>query len=147
MLNTSKKQLWVGELRTPRGNTVVFRDGQLPDASPGRIYMYNTVRNNIVEYVEDIVKPNLHELDDAQVKGALEQFGAAWQAARADFMEKHQSRIDLSKVPDTSPPKKVKPIPEPEDIIGDDDDIDVFEEPEDDSDDDFDEMGDNLDDQ
>lgn len=143
MYNTAKKQLWVGELRTARGNTIVIQDGQLPAASAGRVYLYNTVRNTIVEYVEDIVKVNLHDLDDAQVKAALEQFGDAWKEARAEFMAKHQSRIDLSKVPDTAPPKKAKPAPEPDDVVADD--IDDFDDS-DDSDDDYDEMGDNLDD-
>jgi hypothetical protein len=143
MYNTVKKQLWVGELRTARGNTVVIHDGQLPEASKGRIYLFNTVRNIIIEYVEDIVKVNLHDLDEAQTKAALAEFGDAWQVARAEFMAKQQTRIDLSKVPDTAPPKKAKPAPEP-DEIADGDDIDVFDDA-DDSDDDFD-MDDGVDD-
>ncbi|UCX03405.1 hypothetical protein ACRWQL_12475 [Shewanella sp. HL-SH4] len=143
MYNTVKKQLWVGELRTARGNTIVIHDGQLPEASKGRIYLFNTVRNVIIEYVEDIVKVNLHDLDEAQTKAALAEFGDAWQVARAEFMAKQQTRIDLSKVPDTAPPKKAKPAPEP-DEIADGDDIDVFDDA-DDSDDDFD-MDDGVDD-
>lgn len=143
MYNTVKKQLWVGELRTARGNTVVIHDGQLPEASKGRIYLFNTVRNIIIEYVEDIVKVNLHDLDEAQTKVALAEFGDAWQVARAEFMAKQQTRIDLSKVPDTAPPKKAKPAPEP-DEIADGDDIDDFDDA-DDSDDDFD-MDDGVDD-
>lgn len=146
MYNTAKKQLWVGELRTARGNTIVFHDNQLPEASKGRIYMYNTVRKMIVEYVEDIVKVNLHDLDDAQVKAALEQFGDDWKAVRSEFLAKNSSRIDLSKVPDTAPPRKAKPQPEPDDISDDDDDLDDDFDDEDDNDDDYDEMGDNLDD-
>ncbi|UJF22605.1 hypothetical protein [Shewanella sp. OMA3-2] len=143
MYNTVKKQLWVGELRTARGNTIVIHDGQLPEASKGRIYLFNTVRNIIIEYVEDIVKVNLHDLDEAQTKAAMAEFGDAWQVARAEFMAKQQTRIDLSKVPDTAPPKKVKPAPEP-DEIADGDDIDDFDDT-DDSDDDFD-MDDGVDD-
>lgn len=144
MYNTVKKQLWVGELRTARGNTVVIHDGQLPEASKGRIYLFNTVRNVIIEYVEDIVKVNLHDLDEAQTKAALAEFGDAWQAARAEFMAKQQTRIDLSKVPDTAPPKKAKPAPEPDEIV-DGDDIDVFDDA-DDSDDDGYDMDDGVDD-
>ena len=59
-------------------------------------------------------------------------------------MVKHQARIDLSKVPDTAPPKKVKPAPEPDETS--DDDIDDFDDTDDGDDDDYDEMGDNLDD-
>ncbi|UJL42315.1 hypothetical protein KDH10_003476 [Shewanella vesiculosa] len=144
MYNTAKKQVWFGELRTSKGNTIVVHDNQLPQASPGRIYFYNTIRNTIVEYVEDIVKVNLHDLDDEQTKAAIAEFNDAWKAARAEFMLKHQSRIDLSKVPDTAP-RKAKPVPEPDEVIDSDDDIPEFDDSDDD-DDSFDEIGDSIDD-
>ncbi|QDE32764.1 MULTISPECIES: hypothetical protein [Shewanella] len=145
MYNTAKKQLWFGELRTSKGNTIVVHDNQLPDASPGRIFLYNTIRNTIVEYVEDIVKVNLHDLDDEQTKAAKAEYSGAWEAARAEFMLKHQSRIDLSKVPDTAPPRKAKPVPEPDDIVDTDDD-DIPELDDSDDDESFDDMGENEDD-
>ncbi|WP_350431919.1 hypothetical protein ABIS04_17625 [Shewanella sp. H8] len=145
MYNTAKKQLWFGELRTSKGNTIVVHDNQLPDASPGRIFMYNTIRNTIVEYVEDIVKVNLHDLDDEQTKAAIAEYSDAWQAARAEFMLKHQARIDLSAVPDTAPPRKAKPVPEPDDIVDSDDD-DIPELDDSDDDESFDDMGENEDD-
>ncbi|QSX36801.1 hypothetical protein [Shewanella sedimentimangrovi] len=114
MYNTAKKQVWYGELRTSRGNTIVVHDNQLPEASPGRIYLYNTERKAIVEYVEDIVKVNLYDLDEGAVKAAEAQFGGAWKAARADFMEKHQARINLSNVKESAPARKSKVEVEPE---------------------------------
>ncbi len=68
MYNTAKKQVWYGELRTARGNAIVVHDNQLPEASPGRIYLFNSQRNAIIEYVEDIVKPNLHDLGEDEAK-------------------------------------------------------------------------------
>ena len=114
MYNTAKKQVWYGELRTSRGNAVVIHDNQLPDASPGRIYLYNTDRKTIIEYVEDIVKVNLHELDDAGLKAAESTFSGEWKAARAEFMEKHQARVSLSNVKETAPVRKAKVEAEPE---------------------------------
>jgi hypothetical protein len=150
MYNTTKKQLWFGELRTSKGNTIVVHDNQLPEASPGRIFMYNTIRNKIVEYVEEIVKVNLHDLDEEQTNAAMAEFGDAWKAARAEFMLKHQLQIDVSKVPDTAPPRKVKPVVEPDEVddLADFDDFDDSDDDDDDDDDDisFDDMGDNLDD-
>ncbi|MBT1444206.1 hypothetical protein KJI95_06660 [Shewanella sp. JM162201] len=102
MYNTAKKQIWWGELRTARGTAVVVHDNQLPEASAGRIYLYNTERKTIIEYVEDIVKPNLHDLDDASAKSAEGKFGGEWKAARAAFMDKHQTRVNLSNVKETS---------------------------------------------
>ncbi len=115
MYNTAKKQVWIGELRTSRGNTVVIHDNQLPDASPGRVFLYNTDRNAIVEYVEEIVKPNLHELDEAAIKDAESKFSGAWQIARAEFLGKRP------KVEDSAPaPKKAKAEVEAEDSYEDD---------------------------
>ncbi|MCF1428159.1 MAG: hypothetical protein LPD71_02810 [Shewanella sp.] len=93
MYNTAKKQIWIGELRTSRGNTVVIHDNQLPDASSGRIYLYNTDRKAIVEYVEEIVRPNLHELDKSAIKAAESAFGSDWKRVRAEFLGK-RSRFD-----------------------------------------------------
>ncbi|MGL4937504.1 hypothetical protein [Shewanella sp.] len=121
MYNTAKKQVWYGELRTSKGNAIVVHDNQLPDASPGRIFLYNTERDAVVEYVEDIVKVNLYDLDEAALKAAEAKFSGAWKAARAQFMSKHQARIDLNNVKDTAPARKAKPDVEPEietDAIG-----------------------------
>ncbi|MBB1270803.1 hypothetical protein [Shewanella sp. SR44-3] len=128
MYNTAKKQVWFGELRTSKGSTVVVHDNQLPEAPKGRIYLYNTARNVIGEYVEDIVKVNLHDLDADGLKAAEAEFGDAFRAARAEFMAKNQTRIDLSKVPDTAPVRKAKPVPEADDLpdLDDTDDDDVF---------------------
>lgn len=114
MYNTAKKQVWYGELRTSKGNSIVVHDNQLPDASPGRIYLYNTDRDAIIEYVENIVKVNLYDLDEAGLKDAEAKFGSAWKAARAQFMSKHQARIDLNNVKETVPVRKAKPEVEPE---------------------------------
>ncbi|MCE9687604.1 hypothetical protein LZP73_15560 [Shewanella sp. AS16] len=114
MYNTAKKQLWFGELRTSKGNTIVVHDNQLPDAATGRIYLYNTDRDTIVEYVEDIVKVNLYDLDEAGVKAAEAKFGAAWKEARAQFMAKHQTRVELNNVKEAAPVRKAKPEVEPE---------------------------------
>jgi len=114
MYNTAKKQVWYGELRTSKGNAIVVHDNQLPDASPGRIYLYNTDRDAIIEYVEDIVKVNLYDLDEAALKAAEAKFGGAWKAARSQFMSKHQARIDLNNVKETAPVRKAKPEVEPD---------------------------------
>ncbi|MGL4476251.1 MAG: hypothetical protein ACRCT7_17630 [Shewanella sp.] len=114
MYNTAKKQVWFGELRTSRGNSVVVHDNQLPDASPGRIYLFNAQRNTIIEYVEDIVKVNLYELEGDALSAAQTQYGAAWKEARAAFMVKHRSLEELEENAYAAPARKAKPEPEPE---------------------------------
>lgn len=77
------------ELRTQRGNTIVMKDDELPEASKGRIYLFNTERGAIVEYDPTIVSPKLFELDEAAQADAHAQFGSAWQEARKQVMKKH----------------------------------------------------------
>lgn len=114
MYNSSKKQIWIGELRTARGNTIVIRDNQLPEASPGRIYLYNTDRNAIVEYVEEIVKPNLHDIDETAIKTAESKFGNAWKATRNEFMNKHKALLELDNPQNNKTAKKSKAVADPE---------------------------------
>ena len=57
---------WYGELRSTRGNTIVIRDSKLSPPAQGRIYLYNTERQAIVQYDEKIVSDKLFELDSEQ---------------------------------------------------------------------------------
>ncbi|NKF52315.1 hypothetical protein G3R49_17285 [Shewanella sp. WXL01] len=146
MFNKAAKQVWYGELRTSKGNTVVVYDGGLPEASPGRLNFFHSGRNAIIEFVEDIVTPNLHDLDAEQTKAAKAEFGDAWETARNEFLAKHPSRLDLSAVPDSAPATKTKS--KDEEMV-EEEVVEYIENDDDDDDEDtkdFDEMGDNLDD-
>ena len=123
MYNTSQDPVWFGELRTPRGNTILVHDKQFPEASQGRVYFYNTTRDAIIEYAEDIVSANLHDLDDAQLKAAQAEYGSAWQAARDDFMQKHDGWVEATQ--SKPAPKKAKPVDEPVDDDSDDAELEV----------------------
>ncbi|MCL1145517.1 hypothetical protein AB4298_10725 [Shewanella sp. 10N.261.52.F9] len=129
MYKTTKKTVWYGELRTARGNTILIHDKQFPDASAGRVYFYNATREAIIEYAEDIVKPNLHELDDQAIAEVEKNFGAAWFAAREEFMAKHQGWVEANNPKSAAAPKKAKAAPaedddEPELASADGDDYD-----------------------
>lgn len=79
----AKTVVWYGELRTKRGNTIVIKDDDLPQpATEGRVYLYNTEREEMVEYVETIVADKLFELDAEQQKAVEKQFGSGWESAR-----------------------------------------------------------------
>ena len=96
MYNTAKTPIWYGELRTARGNAIVIYDKQFPEASAGRIYLYNAQRDSIIEYAEEIVRNNLHDLDSASVKKAEETYGTAWSCARSEFMSKHEGWVEAN---------------------------------------------------
>lgn len=113
MYNTSKKSVWYGELRTSRGNTVIIYDKQFPEASVGRVYFYNTTRDAIIEYAEEIVRPNLHELTGAELATAETNYSVAWELAREAFMEKHSGWVEANNPKAVNVAKKPKPEPEP----------------------------------
>jgi hypothetical protein len=96
MYNKAKTPIWYGELRTARGNTIVIHDKEFPEASAGRIYLYNTQRDSIIEYAEDIVKNNLHNLDKASIKAAEETYGTVWNTARSEFMGRHEGWVEAN---------------------------------------------------
>jgi len=81
---------WYGELRTKRGNTIIIRDDELPPTpTPGRIYLYNTERDAMVQYDEAIVSDKLFPLDAEQEQQAQSQFKSAWEAARKQLIKSH----------------------------------------------------------
>ena len=98
MYNASKKEPWYGELRTKQGNIIVIRDNQLPEATAGRIYLYNTEREAIIEYVESIVTSKLHDLNEKDQKEAEKKYGAQWQIARDAMIQKHKNRFKVTKI-------------------------------------------------
>lgn len=114
MYNNAKTQVWYGELRTPRGNTVVIYDKQFPEASAGRVYFYNTQRDAIIEYAEEIVQANLHDLTGEPEQAAMKEFSAAWEACRKEFMLQHEGWVEANTAK-AAPAKKAKAVePEPE---------------------------------
>lgn len=82
MAKKTDSSVWYGELRTKRGNTIVIRDDELPLAAQGRIYLYNTERESLVQYDPIIVSDKLFELDAEQRKQAENQFKSGWEAAK-----------------------------------------------------------------
>ncbi|GIU18379.1 hypothetical protein TUM4644_04790 [Shewanella colwelliana] len=112
MYNTSKEPVWYGELRTVRGNTILIHDKDFPEASAGRVYFYNTLRDAVIEYAEDIVKVNLHDLNDEEIKTAKAEFEANWLVTRDSFMQQHAGWVEAIHAKPTPAPKKAKPEPE-----------------------------------
>ena len=97
-------ETWYGELRTQKGNTIIIRDDQLPAARTGRMYLYNTDRDAVIEYDETIVGPKIFELSQDEQKQAEVDYGQSWQVAREVFMHLHG--------------KGPAPPPPPEPVVG-----------------------------
>jgi len=96
-MNSINKNIetWYGELRTQRGKTIIIRDGQLPAANKGRIYLYNSERDAIIEYDEAIVTPKLFPLSDEDQARAEAEYDKAWHAVQKKFIKSHKSHSHL----------------------------------------------------
>ncbi|RYV00992.1 hypothetical protein SOPP22_19595 [Shewanella sp. OPT22] len=107
MNSMTKLKVWYGELRTSRGNSIVIHDQALPEATPGRIYLYNSNRHAIIEYVKDIVESNLYDLDDTSLKQAQKNYAAAWKDARIEFLNVQKDHLELTEEVASMPEKAV----------------------------------------
>ena len=108
MNSMTKQKVWYGELRTSRGNSIVIHDQALPEATPGRIYLYNSNRNTIIEYVKDIVESNLYDLDETSLQQAQKNYADAWKAARSEFLQVQKGHVELTEEIASMPEKSVK---------------------------------------
>jgi len=97
--------VWYGELRTKRGNTIVIRDDELPSAIQGRIYLYNTEREALVQYEEALVSDKLVELDAEQQKQVEKQFKSGWEEAKEQLL-----KVNGKSTPVTKKVAKIKPV-------------------------------------
>ena len=84
---STKDTLWFGKLETKRNASVVIRDNSLPEALKGRMYLYNAERDQIVEYVEEIVGSKLRELSQEEIDGLGKELDKNFKAARKAFLK------------------------------------------------------------
>lgn len=77
----STKNIWYGVLEAGEKTSPVVRDYSI-DASQNKIYLYNYVRNQFIEYAQAIAEPKLRELTagDISQDELDEAFKAAYQA-------------------------------------------------------------------
>jgi hypothetical protein len=119
----SEKDIWYGVLDAGEKTSPVVRDATL-DASQGRVWLYNHVRNQFIEYAEAIVEPKLRELTTGDIP--LNELDEAFKAARRAF----SSSRKISTRSDTKPAApRVKNEDKDDELeidIPGDDDMDEF---------------------
>jgi len=77
----SAKDIWYGVLEAGEKSSPVVRDISL-EAGQNKIYLYNYVRNQFIEYAQAIVEPKLRDLREGDIsRDELDKaFKAAYQA-------------------------------------------------------------------
>jgi len=93
------KNIWYGVLEAGEKTSPVVRDTSL-DASENKIYLYNHLRNQFVEYLQAIVEPKLRELTDGDI--SKDELDKAFKAAYQDFSSSRKARTWTDKKPAAS---------------------------------------------
>jgi hypothetical protein len=123
------KDIWYGVLDAGEKTSPVVRDTTL-DASQGKVWLYNHMRNQFIEYARAIVEPKLRELNTGDIP--QEELDEAFKAARQVFSSSHNISTWSDMKPAASKVKNQDQDDELDIDISDDDDIeeyDDFDEP------------------
>lgn len=94
MYHKRKRGTWYGMLESRKGDTVVVWDSVLPRASTGKVFLYSTLKEELVEYVEEIVQSKLRELTASELREAREKYEAGWNRVRSRFVKVVESESD-----------------------------------------------------
>lgn len=113
--------VWYGELRATKGNTTVIRDDELPEANKGRIYLYNTERDAIIQYDENIVCEKLFPLDAEQAAQAKAEYQSQWEAAKKALVGRSRKPSANQETPAKAAVAELLPTDD-DDTLDDDDD-------------------------
>ena len=98
----SANTIWYGVLEAGEKTSPVVRDTSL-DASANKIYLYNYVRNQFIEYAQAIVEPKLRELAAGDI--SRDDLDRAFKAAYQAFSSSRKARAWSDRKPAASPVK------------------------------------------
>jgi hypothetical protein len=119
----SEKNIWYGVLEAGEKTSPVVRDTSL-EASQNKIYLYNYVRNQFIEYSQAIAEPKLRELAAGDI--SQDELDKAFKTAYQAFSSSRKVRA----WDDTKPAVSRVKNEDDEDVldidISDYDDMEVF---------------------
>ncbi len=102
-----KKKMWFGFLEAGSKGSPVVRETALETGDPKTIYLFNFMKNRILEYRRDIVEIKLRELEPEEL-AMIPQLRKAYKEARESF----EPRPARAKLPVSRP----KPAPPADDF-------------------------------
>lgn len=117
------KDIWYGFLEAGNKSSPVVIDASI-DAGDNKIYLYNYVRNQFIEYAKAIVEPKLRALTPGDT--SRDELDTAFKASRLAFSTTHKTGLwsDTQTTIDTSIKNKADATAEYD--MADDDDIEDF---------------------
>ena len=119
MYKNERSNTWFGKLATPSQEIVVIHDKRVICSTEGRVFLYHTGRQKIVEFVESIAEKNLIDVSDHERNAIKKQYGKEWENIFSEYKKKH---IDIFKKADKETTKITENALEEEvDTVGDED--------------------------
>jgi hypothetical protein len=93
------KNIWYGVLDAGEKTSPVVLDATL-DASQGKVWLYNHLRNQFIEYAKAIVEPKLRELAAGDI--SQDDLDKAFKAAHKTFSSSRKAQAWTDTKPATS---------------------------------------------
>jgi hypothetical protein len=121
----SSKDIWYGVLDAGEKTSPVVRDDTL-DASQGKVWLYNHLRNQFIEYAAAIVEPKLRELTTGDI--SQKELDEAFKTARQAFSSSRKSSTWSDTKSEAPRAKKTSEEDESDIDISDDDAMEDFDD-------------------
>ena len=103
------KDIWYGILEAGDKTSPVVRDMSLDASDTKRVWLYNHVKNQFVEYSLEIVEPKLRNLGNGDI--SLGELDLAFKSARKAFGPARKIRKWDKKTSDATVAKVVNDVP------------------------------------
>ncbi len=105
MFRKNRSGTWYGIIQSGKdGSMIVIWNPVLPKANTGKVFLYNTEKQKLIKYVEEIVQPKLKELTGEELEAARSSYDEGWRKVRGLYdsvedepekeAEKPATRID-----------------------------------------------------
>ena len=121
MSSFKKRSTWYGMLESRKGDAVLVWDPIFPKSDKGKVFLYNTRKDKLTEYVEEILTPKLRELTSKELSAAKKEYGKSIEQTRSQFAKKAEvSKQSRSEKPaDTEIKSVISEITEDDVVIDD----------------------------
>ena len=102
MYKECNKNTWYGKLKTASKSIIVIHDKRVNSTSKGKIFLYNTEKKKLSEYIEEIVIKILSDLTKEELKEAENLYKDEWNEEFSDYKKKHP-KLSSGKVGSSQP--------------------------------------------
>jgi hypothetical protein len=114
-----KQDTWYGMLESSKGNTVLIWDSVFPEAGKGKVFLYNTIKEAMIEYVEEIVIPKLRDLTGDELNDAHKEYEQGLRELKSQYIEEPEEEPSVAGAGNSEVTSVIQKLDE-EDVVVDD---------------------------